>query len=118
LHRQKRFAGLLWMLWDRNAESKSHRTGHWRSATYLKTAARAEAWEGRDPGSIRVLLSNPRWERRLLRFLELSGLGRIVEGGLDVEEAYAARMDEWVIWETKEERAGRASNLFPFFFSA
>ena len=36
-------------------------------------AARAEAWEGKDPGSIRVLLNNPRWERRLLRFLELSG---------------------------------------------
>jgi hypothetical protein len=41
----------------------------------------------------------------LLRFLELSGLGRIVEGGLDVEEAYT---DEWIICETKEERAGRA----------
>ena len=24
-------------------------------------AARAEAWEGKDPGSIRVLLNNPRW---------------------------------------------------------
>ena len=37
--------------------------------------AREEAWERKDPGSIRVLLSNPRWERRLLRFLKLSGSG-------------------------------------------
>ena len=28
-----------------------------------------------------VLLSNLRWERRLLRFLELSGVGRVVEDG-------------------------------------
>jgi hypothetical protein len=60
------------------------RTNLWRSATYLK-----------------------RIRKRLLRFLELSGLGRTVEGGLDVVEACAARMDEWVIWETEEERAGR-----------
>jgi hypothetical protein len=84
--------------------TRSHALLHCPSATLA--AARAEAWEGRDPGSIRVLLSNPRWEMRLLRFLELSGLGRTVEGGLDVEEAYAARMDEWVIWETEEEMAG------------
>jgi hypothetical protein len=31
--------------------------------------AHEEAWEGKDPGSVRVLLSNPRWERRLLRFV-------------------------------------------------
>jgi hypothetical protein len=87
------------------------RTGHWRSAVYLKrirkrtsdlcwfckearmtrshallqcpnatlAAARVEAWEGRNPGGIRGLLSNPRWERRLMRFLELSGVGRLVE---------------------------------------
>ena len=48
-------------------------------------AARTEAWEGKDPGSTRVLLNNPRWERRLLRFLELSGVGRLVEGE-DVEK--------------------------------
>ena len=26
-------------------------------------------WEGRDPGGVHVLLSNPRWERRLVKFL-------------------------------------------------
>ena len=36
-------------------------------------AAPVEAWEGKDPGSIRLLLNNPRWEKRLLRILELSG---------------------------------------------
>jgi len=39
-------------------------------------AARVEAWEGKDPGSIRVL-ANPRWEKRFLKFLELSGVGRV-----------------------------------------
>jgi hypothetical protein len=61
-------------------------------------AAREEAWEGKDPGSVRVLLANPQWERRLLRFLELSGVGRVVEDGEDEEETRAARMDEWIIW--------------------
>jgi len=48
-------------------------------------AARAEAWEGKNPGGVRVLLANPRWERRFVRFLELSGDGK-VWWGLPVEE--------------------------------
>jgi len=78
-------------------------------------AARKEPWEGRAPGGIRVLLSNPRWERRLLRFLELSGVGRVVEDGTDEEEARAARMDEWIAWKQRTEwkRGGRAK-LLPF----
>jgi ribonuclease HI len=84
------------------------RTGHWRSAVYLKRirkmaedkcwfcqtsvrmtrshvflhcpnarlrAAKAEAWEGKNPGGVRVLLANPRWERRFAKFLDLSGEG-------------------------------------------
>jgi hypothetical protein len=47
------------------------------------------------------------WERRLLRFLELSGMGRTVEGGFDVEETHAARIDEWIVWEAEEEWARR-----------
>jgi hypothetical protein len=39
-------------------------------------AAREKAWEGKTPGGVRVLLANPRWERRLVKFLELSGDGR------------------------------------------
>jgi len=57
-----------------------------------------------DPVSIRILLNNPRWERRLLRFLELSGVGRLVEGE-DVEETRAARLDGWIAWEAEEKAA-------------
>jgi len=67
--------------------------------------ARREAWEDRDPGSIRVLLSNPRWERRLLRFLEPSGAGRIMGDGRDEEEARAALVDEWICVGGGEGRA-------------
>jgi hypothetical protein len=51
----------------------------------------------------RVLLAKPRWEKRLLRFLLLSGAGRIVANGEDEEEAWARRMDEWIVWEDGED---------------
>jgi hypothetical protein len=57
-------------------------------------AARAEAWEGKNPGGVRVLLANPRWERRFVKFLELSGVGRVVADGTDEDGARAVRMDE------------------------
>jgi hypothetical protein len=99
-------------------------TGHWRPVVYLKRtrkrrddkcwfcqgparshvllhcpnerlrAARAEAWEGKDPGGVRVLLASPRWERRFPKFLELSGV--MADG------ARAAEMDEWIVWEAEE----------------
>jgi hypothetical protein len=71
-------------------------------------AAHEEAWEGKDPGSVRVLLSNPRWESRLLRLLELSGVGRVMDDRVDEEEAWAARLDRWIIWEAKDWVAPRA----------
>jgi hypothetical protein len=43
----------------------------------------------------------------LLRYLELSGMGRTVDGGFDVEEAHAGRKDGWIVWEAEEERARR-----------
>ena len=61
------------------------------------TEARREAWEGETPGGVRVLLANPRWERRFVRFLELSGVERTIKDGSDEESAHAARMDEWVV---------------------
>jgi len=67
-------------------------------------AAGVETWEGKDPGSIRVLLANPRWERRFLRFLELSGVGRMVEDGTNVVEAHAARMDGWISYGRQKRR--------------
>jgi len=66
--------------------------------------ARAEAWEGKIPGGVRVLLANTRWERRFVRFPELSGAGRTMADG---DGARAARMDEWVVWEVGEEIALR-----------
>jgi len=55
---------------------------------------------------VRVLLANPRWERRLLKFLELSGFGRVMDDGVDEDAARAERLDGWIVWET-EERAER-----------
>ena len=55
-------------------------------------AAQAETWVRKDPWSIQVLPNNPRWERRPLRFVILSGVGRLVEGE-DLEELRAARLD-------------------------
>jgi hypothetical protein len=68
--------------------------------------ARAEAWEGKYPGGVRVLLANPRWERRFVKFLELSGVGRVMADGTEEDGAHAARMDEWVAWEAVERVAG------------
>jgi hypothetical protein len=60
------------------------------------------------PRGVRVLLANPRWERRFVKFLELSGVGRVVADGTDEDGARAARMDEWVVWETVEKAAPRS----------
>ena len=58
-----------------------------------------EAREGR---KVRVLLANPGWESRLVKFLELSGAGRVVADGTDEDSARAARMDECIVWEAEE----------------
>ena len=39
---------------------------------------------------------------RLLRFLELSVVGRVVENGEDEEGRRAARLDSWIVWEAEE----------------
>jgi hypothetical protein len=54
-----------------------------------------------------VLLANPRWEKRLLQFLEMIGVGRAVDG-VDVEEFRATWMDGWIPWEVGDGRAPRA----------
>jgi hypothetical protein len=59
-------------------------------------------WEGKNPGSVRRLLADPRWEKRFVHFLELSGVGRTLADGIDEESAYAARMDTWIAWETED----------------
>jgi hypothetical protein len=42
-----------------------------------------------------------------VKFLELSGVGRVMADGTYEDDAYAARMDEWVAWETVEGAAPR-----------
>ena len=44
-------------------------------------AVRVQAWEGEEPppGASGFCLANPRWGRRFARFLELSGVGPVVE---------------------------------------
>jgi hypothetical protein len=61
--------------------------------------------EGKGPRGARVLLANPRRERRFIKFLELSGVGRVMADGTDEDGARAARMDEWVAWDAKERAA-------------
>jgi len=41
------------------------------------------------------LLANPRWERRFVKFLELTGVGRTVADGADEDSARAARVNDW-----------------------
>ena len=79
--------------------TRSHALLHCTNAKLR--ASRVEAWDGKNPESIRVLLMNPLWERRLLRFLELSGVGRLV-GSEDVEETRAARLDGRIAWEAED----------------
>jgi len=53
------------------------------------------------------LLANPRWEWRFVKFLKLTGVGRTVADGTEEVGAHAARMDDWVAWETREDRGPR-----------
>jgi hypothetical protein len=50
-------------------------------------AARAKAWGDVRPNGVQAVLASPRWESRLIFFLELSGVGRVVEDGRNDEEA-------------------------------
>jgi len=90
------------------------RTNHMRTSGLLVHTFNTQSillfpvWEGRNPRGIRMLLSDPRWESRLLRFLELSGVGRCVEGGVDEDQAHAEKMDGWIVWEAEEEGARRS----------
>jgi len=55
-----------------------------------------------DPGGIRVLLSDPRWEKRLVRFLELSDVGRAMADGMDEDEARRSGWTGGFVWEAAE----------------
>jgi hypothetical protein len=52
--------------------------------------------EGRkNPGGFQALLANFRRERRFVKFLELSGVGRMMADRTDEDGARATKMDEW-----------------------
>ena len=84
--------------------TRSHVLLHCRNSKLM--AARLEAWEGKNSWGVRVLLANPRWERRFVRFLELSRVGRTMADGTDEESAYSVRMDGWIAWEARGARDG------------
>jgi hypothetical protein len=88
-----------WFSQERNRKTRSHVFLPCSSARIR--AAREKAWERKDPGSLSILLSNPRWEIRLLRFLELSRVGGVMDDGVD-EEARVGKLDRWIPWETEE----------------
>jgi len=50
-------------------------------------------------------LTNPRRECRLLKLVELSGVGRVMDDGVDEDAAHAERLGERIFRET-EEREG------------
>jgi hypothetical protein len=79
--------------------------------------ARLEAWEGKDPGGVRVLLANPRWEgEAVCKVPRAVGSGGVMADGTDENGARAARMDEWVAWDATERavRGTRGDLSFPF----
>jgi hypothetical protein len=55
--------------------TRSHVLLHCPSAKLR--AARTVAWEGKTSGGVRVLLANIRWERRFVKFLEMSGVLKV-----------------------------------------
>jgi hypothetical protein len=64
-------------------------------------AARMEAWEGKDLAASAFYWLTP-VEKRLLKFLELSGMGRVMADGIDGDGARCTAMDEWIVWEAEE----------------
>jgi hypothetical protein len=68
------------------------------------------AWEGKNPGGVRVLLANPKWEKGLLRYLEVTGVVRAVYG-VDIEESGATWMDGRILWQVGDGGAPRAPDL-------
>jgi len=61
--------------------------------------ARAEAWKGKDPGRVSLILGGS----GAFLFLELSDVGGTMADGTDEDGARAAAMDEWIVWEVKAE---------------
>jgi len=116
LHRiRKRADDKCWFCQDSVKMTRSHVLLHCRNPKLM--AARLEAWEGKNPGGVRVLLANPGWERRSVRFLELSGVGRTMADGTDEEAAHAARIDGLYGKLGEDGKSVGRVNLLPACFS-
>jgi hypothetical protein len=50
-------------------------------------------------------------------FLELSGVGRVIADGSDEDEAWARRMDSWIVEEEPEDVAAAHVSLFLLFYT-
>jgi hypothetical protein len=94
--------------------TRRHTPLHCGSARLVES--RREAWEleNKSPGCLKVLLSSPRREHRLLKFLELSGVGK-VECETDEEESRATRLDGV---DCIGEGPGGSLSTFSFYFFA
>jgi hypothetical protein len=98
---RRRSTDHCWFCNNKNRKmTRSHTLLHCSNERLV--AARQQAWGNVTPSGIKALLANPRWESRLLHFLDLSGVGRIVEDGSCEDEAWGVRMDNWVARRSRE----------------
>jgi hypothetical protein len=67
-----------------------------------------------NPGGVRVLLANPRWERRFVKFLELSRVERVIADRTDEDSA------DRRVGDLGSEEEGRPEGLIciPFLYSS
>jgi hypothetical protein len=104
---RRRFDGKCWFCNGTAKMTRSHVLFHCPNARLR--AARAEAWEGKNPGGFRVLLAIPTWERPF---------GAIGGGEMGRKDGVrAARMDELVIGRRGEDPPLRNDWYPPFLFS-
>jgi hypothetical protein len=76
--------------------SRSHILFHCRALEADK------AWGNSRPKGVRALLASPKWESRLVFFLKLSGVGRVVERDRDEEAGRGERADGWIVWDHRD----------------
>jgi hypothetical protein len=77
--------------WFRQSSAPMTRTGPTPLPERRITGGQSEGVGG---NGVRVLLANPRWEQRLVKFLKLSRVGRVMANGTDEGGAHAAGMND------------------------
>jgi hypothetical protein len=83
-----------------------------------RSFAKVEVPKGRNPGGFRVLLANPRLERRFAKFFDLSGVGRMMADQTDEESARGGKMNKLMVWEAEKRVAPRGQFAYLSFFSS